>query len=69
MQTIGSQIRETLPESGMLLIKKCGDDAYLKEINIGKIELWTMNDHYSGYVIEIDGDGYEFVRSIAEYES
>lgn len=64
MRKIGSQIRETLEESGMVLIKKYKDEAYLKEISTGKIELWMRHGHFSGYVVEIDGCGYEFARTI-----
>ena len=57
----GSQNREPLAESGYTLLSKKGNEVILEEGGIP--ELWTKRDDYSGYVIEIDGVGYEFVRS------
>jgi hypothetical protein len=65
MKTIGSQKRELLSESGMTLYKKLPKgEVQLKDRN-GNLELWVLNDHYAGYVIEIDGKGYEFVRCVS----
>jgi len=65
---IGSQIREPLEESGYELagyLDNAKDIAVLKSIDKadkGKMEIWTRNDHFAGYVIELHGVGYEFVR-------
>lgn len=59
---IGSQFRETLEESGATLVKLVGEEAILFED--GKYELWAKRDDYAGYVTEIEGVGYEFVRSL-----
>ena len=64
MKTSGSQKRETLEESGLTLIALHlnGQEALLN--NDGRGELWALNDDFAGYVIEINGKGYEFIRSI-----
>jgi hypothetical protein len=69
MRIIGNcQRRETLEEAGMKLISRRYGEAVLED-ETGKRELWVLNDDYCGYVIEIDGDGFEFVCSIpAEYK-
>ena len=59
----GSQIRETLAASGMTLVSTGQGHVTLQGGN-GIRELWSQNDSYAGYVIEIDGMGYEFVRSL-----
>lgn len=41
-----------------------GPDAVLLNKETGISELWTMRDDFAGYVIEIGGIGYEFVRSL-----
>ena len=61
MKTIGSQKRETLKESGLRLHCMAGNCAFLFNPDTGHIERWVLNNHYAGYVIEIYGDGYEFV--------
>ena len=65
MKTIGSQKRESLFESGFRLISRQRDGSViLKDRETGTCEMWTPNDHYAGYVIEIDKVGYEFVRRV-----
>ena len=64
MKTIGSQKRETLRESGLQLIACNGKEAVLS--NSGKAEMWVLNDDFAGYVIEINGQGYEFMRSLTQ---
>ena len=68
MKTIGSQKRETLQESGLTLIALHlnGKEALLN--NDGKTELWVLNDDFAGYVIEIEGKGFEFARGIMDPE-
>ena len=41
-----------------------GPDAVLLNKETGISELWTERDDYAGYVIVIDGKGFEFVRSL-----
>lgn len=60
MKIRGSQTRETLEESGYRVIERKGNDIILADA-ADNLELWHKNDHYSGYVVEIDGIGYEFV--------
>lgn len=61
MKDIGSQIRQTLDEAGYTLILRHKGTAILENVVTGKQELWSLNDNFSGYVIEIYGKGYEFV--------
>ncbi len=63
METFGSQKRELLSESGMTLVSQDEDEAILKDED-GKQELWFQKDDSAGYVIVIDGIGYEFARTI-----
>lgn len=58
---IGSQYRETLEEAGYRLVSKNDEYALLENKDTNKLELWAEKDDYAGYVIEIDGVGYEFV--------
>lgn len=39
-------------------------EAVLKDRKTNRQELWAENDHYAGYVIEIGGVGFEFVREL-----
>lgn len=66
MKTIGSQKRETLKQAGYKLVSKEDDFVVLKDKDTGKKEMWVECDDYSGYVIEINGKGYEFVRDFNE---
>lgn len=59
----GSQIRETLAESGYKLISKAKKEVILESPDGGR-ELWFLNDHHAGYTIEIKGKGYEFAHSV-----
>ena len=79
MKTIGSQKREllkdtdyvvqfidehlVLSETGAQQLES-GPEVVLLNQATGKEELWTKNDDFAEYVIEIDGIGYEFVRSL-----
>ena len=61
----GSQIREKLEHSGMVLYAHVSEfDVLLEDEQSRNIELWTKNNNFSGYVIEIDGKCYEFVRTL-----
>jgi len=63
MKKIGSQNRETLLESGMTLERRLSKSEVILKDADGKMELWMKSDDHSGYVIEIDGKGYEFISS------
>lgn len=68
MRTIGSQERETLQKSGMMLSVLRGKSPHREAILVDKEtkgkELWTENDHASGHVIEIKDQGFEFARGV-----
>lgn len=66
MKKIGSQMRETLEESELKLIKIRGRMPHrevLLQDQGGSLYLYAENDHYSGHVIEIKSKGFEFVRT------
>ena len=63
MRHIGSQTRETLEESEYTFVSREGDEVILENEDGGK-ELFVERDDYAGYVVEIDGIGHEFVRSL-----
>ena len=67
MKTIGSQTRETLAENGDYHFIGFLDNrtsVILENVGDGKRELWAKNDHFAGYVLEIDGVGFEFVATV-----
>lgn len=67
MKTRGSQTRDTLLESGYRIHSKRGSgEIVLENIVDGNREVWAANDHFAGYVIEIDGIGYEFVYTLRD---
>ena len=69
MRQIGSQMRETLEESGMTLTVLLPEtEEAILTTESGRHELWYQNDHYAGYVVEIDGVGYEFIHGLNEDE-
>jgi hypothetical protein len=61
MRIIGSQLRDTLAESGYSLLGRIDPHTVVLE-DLGRKEVWAMRNDFAGYVIEIDGVGYEFVR-------
>ena len=61
---IGSQYRETLRESGYRLFERPEPGIAILEDEDGKRELWFVNDHSAGYVVQIGRWGYEFTRSV-----
>ncbi len=63
MKYIGSQVRERIEETGYKLISVHIDGKTALLNNNGACELWALNDDYAGYVIEINGQGYEFIRT------
>ena len=56
---IGSQLRETLKESGYKLIGR-QPGMILLEDSIGKREIWYANNYHAGYTIQVGRWGYEF---------
>lgn len=57
-----SQTRENIEDAEYRVIK-WNDESVILEDSIGNWSLWYSNDNYSGYVIVINGIGYEFVES------
>ena len=70
MKRIGSQTRERIEETEYVVDyidpvdQESYRDAFLVNTTTGKREKWTENDDYAGYVIEIDGVGFEFVTEL-----
>ena len=62
---MNKQVRESLEKAGFELVEKNGDEVILKEIETLNLELWVKSDDAAGYVVEIDGIGYEFVSSLS----
>jgi len=61
---IGSQNREKIEDTDYEVVKTlAGGEVILKDKTNGKLELWAESDDFAGYVIEINGMGYEFVSS------
>jgi hypothetical protein len=59
-----SQTRDRIEDTGRCVIRFLpGDQVLLSDATI-----WAKNDHYAGYVIEIEGVGYEFIRSLRQEE-
>lgn len=61
MKRIGSQIRETLKESGYKLIGRRYREVILEDSD-GNKEVWGANDQHAGYTIQVGRWGYEFLR-------
>ena len=62
MKKYGSQIRESLNDSGYSVKEFLLDNQVVLEDSDGELEVWALNDGHAGYTIEINGQGYEFVR-------
>lgn len=63
----GSQRREPLEETDYRIVKTWPDvdrGTVILEDETGKRELWVKHDDHAGYVVVINGKGYEFVGSI-----
>jgi len=65
---IGSQTREPIEDTEYELLEfvkyPSGRDAILLNKETGIKELYVERDDFAEYVIEIDGKGFEFVRSL-----
>jgi hypothetical protein len=64
IRQIGSQNREEFREAGYSLVQFNKDGSLIVQDESGKRELWAPNDDFAGYVLEVHGFGYEFVRSL-----
>jgi hypothetical protein len=60
----GSQLRESLEASGYRLESILAFDEVVLVDECGRRDLFVENDDYAGYVVEIDGFGYEFMCSL-----
>ena len=61
----GSQIRETLKEANYSLFATLDEDTVIVRDNENMVlEVYAKNNDYSGHVLEINGIGYEFVRTV-----
>lgn len=63
MKQYGSQVRETLAESGYKLVGRKPGTVILEDAS-GKQEIWYANNHHAGYTIQVGRWGYEFVRDV-----
>jgi len=66
MKKVRNQTRETIEElegtyTQITGPNREGELSIYNEVT-KEYELWVANDYYAGYVIVIDGIGYEFVR-------
>jgi hypothetical protein len=64
----GSQNREPIEDTSYVILKTWPQvdlgHVVLRDADTGRDELWVKRDDYAGYVIEINGRGYEFVRGL-----
>jgi len=61
---IGSQTRENIETTDYVIVQKSGNEVIVYDKDADNYELWVKRDDYAGYVIDIDGIGYEFAHSI-----
>lgn len=61
----GSQRRENYKDAGYELVSLDVRRTAILRDETGKRELWSEQDDYAGDVIEINGLGYKFVRSLS----
>ena len=61
MKRRGSQVRESLQEAGYKVAHQNSEYALLEDVDTGRLELWAQRDDFAGYVVEINGLGYELV--------
>jgi len=65
MEIIGSQTREDIKDAPYVFKEYLEDqDVVLFNCVTSKRELWTRNDSYAGYVVVIEGIGYEFCKTL-----
>jgi len=65
-QQIGSQHREQIEETDYKVWEHVegSDEIILQDTETLNLEYWHRNDDFAGYVVEVDGVGYEFARSL-----
>jgi hypothetical protein len=64
VKQIGSQMRETLAESGYKLVGRPAQRMVVLQDKDGKREVWYANDHFAGYTVQVGRWGYEFGYSV-----
>jgi hypothetical protein len=65
IRQIGSQAREPLEDTEYEVYQGPNEDGEIILIDESeKKELWVQREDFAGYVVEIDGIGYEFVTSL-----
>ena len=62
MKRFGSQRRSTLKEEGYSLVALVEESAIVRN-PCEEEELWTKNDNGAGFILDINGVGYEYVTS------
>lgn len=65
MEERGSQRRFTLEEQDLEVIRRVNEEEVILQGPDGELSLHYRNDDYAGAVVVIDGEGYEFVRSVS----
>lgn len=65
MEQIGSQTRLKIEDSEYKLIEDLKNgEVILLNTKLNRKEIWFENNYSAGFVIEIDGKGYEFACSL-----
>lgn len=65
----GSQRREAIEETEYILAQRLTNGQVVLVDTDGKRELWVARDDFAGYVVEIDGVGYEFCGTLSERQA
>lgn len=60
-----SQTRLSIEDEGLTILSLVNDEAILRTED-GNLVLYAKNDDYAGTVVEINGEGYEFITSMDE---
>jgi len=68
METRGSQKREKIEETSLEVVRFSRGRmiAILRDKTTGLTEQWAANDDFAGYVVEINGIGYEFIKTLTD---
>ena len=64
MKSVGSQTRENIEDTEYGVFIQDWKRAILLDRTTGTYEVWRKNDDFAGYVVVIDGIGYEYVESL-----
>ena len=66
IKSIGSQNREKIEDTEYEVYRVCAHgEVILHDTEMNRYEVWAKNDNFAGYVLEINGIGYEFCRGSA----